>query len=105
MYQAVVELLKDVNYFNEIILPPCLYKIGIILTHNTQRSFFSNKSGSIPSEELSLPFASYYEVPSLDEVKRWLFLLEKVLEKVYCVDGSDSVLAEAYCYLFLHLYF
>lgn len=65
IYQAVVDLLKDVNYFNEIVLPSCLYKIGIILTHNNQRSFFSNKSATTPFEELSLPFAAYYELPSL----------------------------------------
>lgn len=48
MYQAVVELLKDVNYFNEIVLPSCLYKIGIMLTNTNQRSFFSNKSATTP---------------------------------------------------------
>ena len=110
LHQAVVELLRDVSYFNEIVLPAALYKIGTMLQPSATRSFFSGGGGgggggASPLEEMSLPLASYYELPSLEEVKNWCFFLEKVLEKVYCADGGDSVLAEAYCYYFLHLYF
>ena len=82
----------------EILLPSNFYKLHTNPSgHETKESnnVGRNAATSFASSSSTSIFEPYYELPHIDVINEWVIVLESLLNEVYSVQGSESVIMEA----------